>query len=97
MVDKEQRFAGRLADLGVDIQIIKHKNEPIILIKARDIARICKIRNIRKPLLNFDSSEKMHIPAGTTSGYQNLNYLTYKGMLRLMDMSIQASSLKHLL
>ena len=96
MTDKEYRFAGRLAELGVDIQIIKQNHEHVVLIKAGDIARICKIRNIRKPLSKFDGTEKMYVHADTTSGQQKHNYLTYKGMLRLMDSCIQASSLKHL-
>lgn len=69
-------------DLTKEITIIGTPEDP--LFKANDIAELLDFSNIRVVLADFDESEKRVCSTYTIRGYKDVNYLTEKGLYKVL-------------
>jgi len=67
-----------------DCRIIENKMEPFTLYLAKDICKILNLKNIHKTVRDFNNDYKLKISTHTKGGNQNMIYLTYKGLKKLI-------------
>jgi len=76
-----------------DCDVIINNEVPYTLYKADDIGKILGFGNIRTSLMTFDDNEKIKIKKKTSGGIQNVTYITYNGLIKLLLKSRKPESI----
>ena len=86
MLSKEDEYilAKNIKEKYSYFNIIFNEEIPYTLYREKDIGEICKIVSIRSITRNYNKYEKIKINSKSNGGNQNINYLTYNGLLKLL-------------
>ena len=77
-------LARNIQDKYPDFNIIISDEEPYILYCAKDLGKILNIINMNGNICKYDKKYKIKINVPTNGGKQNLVYLTYSGVLKIL-------------
>ena len=80
-------LACNIRDNYPDFDIIISDEEPYTLYGANDIAKILNMTSIRSIIRNYNATEKYKVNAHTNGGNQDLIFMTYTGLLKLLTKS----------
>lgn len=69
----------------INLDIIVNDEEPYTLYKTSDLSVILSLKTIRTSIYKYPQSEKVLRTCHTPGGDQQLSYLTYNGLLRLLQ------------
>jgi very-short-patch-repair endonuclease len=78
----EYEIADKINKIYPTITIIKNQEEPYTIYKMSDIEKLFNFKNIRG--YNYQLEEKINIKHQTPGGLQNVGFLTYKGLCKLI-------------
>lgn len=70
-----------------NVNIVLQDNVPYALFHAIDVSRILNLKCVRTSLGNYVDTEKQILPFMTKGGLQSVNFLTMKGLKRLVGSS----------
>jgi hypothetical protein len=85
MSKEMQRILARnIQDKYPDFNIIISDEEPYTLYCAKDLGKILKLININANICKYDKKYKILINVPTNGGKQNVIYLTYNGVLKIL-------------
>ena len=76
-----------------ECDIIINANKPYTLYNAGDIGKILGFGNIRGIVRTFNDSEKIKISKKTNGGNQNVSYITYDGLIKVLLKSRKPESI----
>lgn len=80
-------LARNVQDKYNDFDIIISDEEPYTLYSANDIAKKLNMTSIRSIIRNYDATEKYKVNSHTNGGNQDLIFITYNGLLKLLTKS----------
>lgn len=66
------------------INLIINNESPYTLYCAKDIGDLLNLKNIRATISNYNKDEKIMIEKRTKSGNKNINFLTIKGLIKVL-------------
>lgn len=76
-----------------ECDIIVNENKPYTLYNACDIGKILGMSSIRSIIRSFDNNEKINVSKTTKGGSQNVSYITYDGLIKLLLKSRKPESI----
>ena len=74
--------------------IVFKEESPYTLYCASDISNILEISNIRSVTINYNKEYKVKLLKHTNGGKQQVTFLTYLGLIRLLQNSRKTKSLE---
>jgi hypothetical protein len=80
-------LACNIQDNYPDFNIIISDEEPYTLYSANDLAKKLNMTSIRSIIRNYDATEKYKVNSHTNGGNQDLIFITYNGLLKLLTKS----------
>ena len=79
----EYEFADKINKVYSNIRIIKNEEQPYTIYKINDIEKLFKFKSLRRSSF-YQLQDKVTIKDETPGGIQNVGFLTYKGLLKLI-------------
>jgi prophage antirepressor-like protein len=86
-MESELLVAQKIKENNYNIRVIINDNEPYTLYNARDVGKCIGINNIIDSTSYFNTEEKMKLSCDTNGGKQLMSFLTYKGLLHILNIS----------
>jgi hypothetical protein len=77
-----------------DCDVIVSENTPYTLYNAADIGKILGFGNIRSIIREFDENEKVKISKKTKGGNQDISYITYQSLEKILLKSRKPESIE---
>ena len=88
-MEDEWKIADKIQQLYCELVIIKNECKPFTLYKMNDIAKYLGYKSIRTITQHYTVDDKILIKVKTKGGQQNISFLTYNGLCRLLCKSRQ--------
>jgi hypothetical protein len=85
---------GNLLKQYYNCNIVINNYEPYLLICIADIAKILNIKNIRVQMQKIFNNNKVKLPTKTPGGMQLKTYITYDGLLQILNNSRKCETIE---
>ena len=81
---EEESEKARIMHDNYHCNVIVNKEKPYALFRASDVSNLLDMSNIRGIILYYDKNEKTSVKMKTRSGMQNVTFLTWEGLQKLI-------------
>jgi very-short-patch-repair endonuclease len=88
-MEDEWKIADKIQQLYCELVIIKNEYKPFTLYRMNDISKYLKYKSIRTITQHYTVDDKILVKVKTKGGQQNISFLTYSGLCRLLCKSRQ--------